>query len=120
MEKNIENNAVRDIVDDAQKKKYHNWLLIPHIIIFIWATLFVYSVFSYPVFLSRVVFSGIIITIGQIFLLFISIPLAILSFVFIAKKRVGKYYIVPLIVLAVLNMILSILDWIVVIILANY
>lgn len=120
MEKNIENNAVRDIVDDAQKKKYHNWLLIPHIIIFIWATLFVYSVFSYPVFLLRVVFSGIIITIGQIFLLFISIPLAILSFVFIAKKRVGKYYIVPLIVLAVLNMIISILDWIVVIILANY
>ena len=117
MEKNIENNAVRDIVDDAQKKKYYNWLVIPHIIIFIWTTLFVYLVFSSRA--STVVFSGVIITIGQIFLLFINVPLAILSFVFIAKKRVGKYYTVPLIIFAVLNIIFSILDWIFVILLIN-
>lgn len=113
MEKNIENNAVRDIVDDAQKKKLHNWILIPNIVLFVWAVFFVASII-----LSWGHTAGII-SIGQVLFLFINIPLAILSFVFIAKKRVSKKIIVPLIIFAVLNIIFSIADWIFVILLIN-
>ncbi len=90
----------------SQKK--WDWLLILHILIILWAILFVFSLF-YSTDGGRM--AGMLVP-GNFAGLFISIPLAIISFIARVKKRFSENCSIPIVVLSIMNICVGIADWI--------
>ena len=92
----------------AVSQKKWDWLLILHILIILWAVLFVFSLF-YSTDGGRM--AGMLAP-GNFAGLFISIPLAIISLIARAKKRFSENCSIPIVVLSIVNICVGVADWI--------
>lgn len=79
-----------------------DWLIVPHIVLFVWATHFCISLAINNGSLAH------IFAVGSICFLFFGIPLGIFSIVCVVKKRVGKRVSAALTGLSILNILYGI------------
>lgn len=94
------------------KKRKYNWLLIMQGTIIVWAIPFL---FSFLIIESDKPADAL--AIGNVAGLFISIPLAIISFAARANGRISDQYAGVALVFSVLNILIGIADWLYVIML---
>lgn len=87
-------------------KRKWDWLLIPHVLIVLWAILFNLFCFVYEEGeIAELLAPGIIAG------LFVSIPLAIVSLIARSKKRFGDKCSVPILALSIANLFVGIQSW---------
>ena len=89
----------------TMQKRRFDWLIYPHVILFVWASLFCISFAS-----DNGSFASLL-AIGNIAFLLVNIPLGIFSIICVGKKRVGKHFSVALTILSILNILYGIAAW---------
>ncbi len=87
------------------QKRNLDWLIVPHVVLFAWASLFCISLACNNGPLSD------LLSIGNIVFLLVNIPLGVFSLICGIKKHVGKRISVALMILSILNILYGIAAW---------
>ena len=91
--------------NSTMKKRRFDWLIYPHVVLFVWASLFCISLA-----INNGPLAGLF-AVGNIAFLLVNIPLGVFSLISVVKKRVGKHISVALTILSILNILYGIAAW---------
>ena len=88
------------------KNKSWNIFVYVHTGLFLWALLFIVSLF-----IPDGGKTAGVLAVGNVLFLFVNIPFSIFSLIWKVKDRVSKEYETPVVVLSVVNIIVGIITW---------